>query len=198
MEIRPALIEDAEALLCIYSPYVTDTAITFEVEAPSLQEMQKRIATISAFYPYLVAEEEGEILGYVYATKLKPRAAYEWSAETTIYLAPSAQHRGIGRALYERLVEACKAMGLTNLYACVAYPCDDDAHLSTNSYDFHAHMGFEEIGMFHRCANKFDTWYDVAWMEKVIGEHTAPAPVVFPYPAAIEGIKDMDEKDAFE
>ena len=101
--IRSASVKDAEALLNIYAYYVENTAITFEYEVPTVEEFQQRIANTLKKYPYLVAEKEGTILGYAYAGVFKDRAAYDWSAEVTIYLSHNATKCGIGRKLYEAL-----------------------------------------------------------------------------------------------
>ena len=169
--IRDAKPEDAARLLEIYGPYVENTAISFECETPGLEEFQNRIRAISAHYPYLVLEEDGKIAGYAYAGVLKARAAYARSCEVTIYLDRRARKRGMGRMLYEALERRLKAQGILNLYACIAWPIVPDETLSTNSADFHAHMGYTKVGEFHFCAYKFGRWYSMIWMEKFIGEH---------------------------
>ena len=113
--IRSASVNDAEALLNIYAYYVENTAITFEYEVPDLEEFQQRIANTLKKYPYLVVEKEGAILGYAYAGVFKDRAAYDWSAETTIYLKYDAVKCGLGRMLYEALEEEMKTRGFLNL-----------------------------------------------------------------------------------
>lgn len=169
--IRSARPEDAEALLDIYSYYVEETAITFEYVRPTVEEFQTRIENTLKRYPYLIYEEEGEILGYAYAGPLKDRAAYDWSVETSIYVNNKVRRAGIGRRLYEELEERLKKQNITNLYACIAYPIEEDPYLDRNSVDFHAHMGYELIGRFHQCAWKFQTWYDMVWMEKFIADN---------------------------
>lgn len=169
--VRSARPEDAEALLDIYSYYVEETAITFEYERPGIEEFRARIKNTLKRYPYLLYEEEGEILGYAYAGPLKDRAAYHRSVETSIYVDKKARKGGIGRSLYEALEERLKKQDITNLYACIAYPIEEDSYLDRNSVDFHAHMGYRLIGRFHQCAWKFQTWYDMVWMEKFIAAH---------------------------
>lgn len=175
MTIRSATPADARGMLDIYAPYVRDTAISFEYDAPTLDEFQRRIERTTARYPWLLAEEEARALGYAYAGPLKGRAAYDWSCETTIYLDPAARGRGLGRRLYEALEAALRALGVTNMYACIAWPEVEDEYLTGNSVRFHAHMGFEECAHFHRCGCKFGRWYDMIWMEKFIGTHEAAA-----------------------
>lgn len=171
MEILPVTAEDAEALLAIYAPYVRDTAISFEYEVPSLPEFQNRIRTISADFPYIKAVRDGEILGYAYAGKFKSRAAYDWSVEVTVYVRQDARRSGVGRRLYEALEAALRRIGVLNMNACIALPKNEDAHLSRDSYHFHKKMGFSPVGTFHNSGYKFHTWYDMIWMEKIIGCH---------------------------
>lgn len=179
--IRSATVGDAAEILEIYAPYVRNTAITFEYEVPSLDEFQTRISNTLLKYPYLVAICDEKIIGYAYAGPFKTRAAYDWAVELTIYLAPEAQGKGIGRKLYAALENALRRMGILNLYACIGYPQVEDEYLTRNSAEFHAHLGFEKVGEFHRCGFKFGRWYDMIWMEKLIGEGTADQPPVIPY-----------------
>ena len=169
--IRSASVNDAEALLNIYAYYVENTAITFEYKVPTVEEFQQRIANTLKKYPYLVAEKEGTILGYAYAGVFKDRAAYDWSAEVTIYLSHNATKCGIGRKLYEALETEMKKRGFLNLYACIGYPVEEDEYLTKNSAQFHAHLGYRFVGEFHQCGYKFERWYNMIWMEKLIGEH---------------------------
>jgi len=183
LHIREAGIADAARLLEIYEPYVKDTAITFETEVPKLEEFGGRITEIRKKYPYLVAEQEGRIIGYAYASAFHPRAAYAWNVETSIYLDMEARRQGAGRLLYEALEDALRRMGVLNLNACIASPEKEDEHLTRNSIQFHEHMGFSLVGEFHHSGFKFGRWYNMVWMEKLIGVHDAdPAPVI-PYPA---------------
>lgn len=176
--IRMAAPSDAEELLRIYRYYVENTAITFEYEVPSVAEFQARIENTLQKYPYLVALEDEQIVGYAYAGAFGERAAYDWSAELSIYLAPKATKRGYGRALYQALETALKDMGILNLYACIAYTTKPDAYLTNNSAEFHQHLGFERVGKFQNCGYKFGRWYSMIWMEKIIGEHVnEPKPV---------------------
>lgn len=169
--IRPVVPEDAARLLEIYAPYVEETAITFEYDVPTTEEFRKRIERIIARYPYLVIEIGGVIQGYAYAGVFKDRAAYDRSCEMTIYLARDAVGGGLGRKLYEALEEALRARGMLNLYACIGVPEQDDEYLDHNSEQFHEHMGYTKVGTFHQCGYKFGRWYNMIWMEKMIGEH---------------------------
>lgn len=178
IQIRPASPEDAADLLEIYCYYVEKTAITFEWETPSLDEFRGRIEKTLERYPYLVAEEEGKILGYAYAGPYYGRKAYDWSVEVTVYLARNARHKGLGRKLYMALEDALHKMHVLNAYACIAYPRVEDETLTRNSADFHARMGYRLIGTFRDCGYKFGRWYDMIWMEKMLGPHPdRPKPV---------------------
>ena len=170
--IRFATEEDAEELLRIYSYYVENTAITFEFDTPALDEFKYRIRTIKAMYPYLVSEVDGKIVGYAYANTFKDRAAYDWAVETTIYLDKDARGKGYGKELYEALEKVLKAQNITNLYACIGYPEVEDQYLTKNSVQYHEHLGYRFIGTFKKCGYKFNRWYDMVWMEKMIGEHS--------------------------
>ena len=169
--IRSATVEDAEAILNIYAYYVEKTAITFEYDVPTLEEMKRRIGKTLEKYPYLVILRDDKIQGYAYAGPFKERAAYDWSVETTIYLAHDAVKRGLGKKLYFALEEALKEMGILNLYACIGYPIEEDQYLTKNSAEFHEHLGYTTVGRFHKCGYKFNRWYDMIWMEKIIGSH---------------------------
>ncbi len=183
--IRIANEQDAEQIQNIYAPYVEHTAITFEYDVPSLEEMKGRIQRTLEKYPYIVAESReegdgGEILGYAYAGPFVGRAAYNWAAELSIYVKEGNRKRGIGRKLYETMEMLCRAQNILNLNACIAYPEKEGEHLTKNSVEFHTHMGYTMVGKFHKCGYKFDTWYHMVWMEKMLGPHqTPPAPVIW-------------------
>ena len=119
--VRVATVQDAQALLAIYAPYVKQTAITFEYEVPSADEFASRIARVLQRYPYLVAERGGEILGYAYVGAFNERAAYDWAVETSIYVKMAQKRQGLGKTLYHLLEEILKAQGILNLNACIAY-----------------------------------------------------------------------------
>lgn len=176
--IRKATLDDAPHLLEIYRYYVEHTAISFEWETPSLEEFRGRMGRIMERYPYLVAVRNGCIQGYAYGNVFIARAAYDWCCELTIYLDRDARKCGVGRKLYEALEEELGNMGVLNLYACIGLPEEEDEYLTRNSADFHAHMGFRLAGQFHKCGYKFDRWYDMIWMEKIIAPHCPEQPPV--------------------
>lgn len=178
--IRTAVLQDAEALLEIYAPYVKNTAITFEYDVPTVEEFAGLMSNVLRRYPYLVGEVDGEPAGYAYAGPFKERAAYDWAVETTVYVKEDMKKHGIGRALYEALEKTLAAQGILNLNACIAFPEKEDEYLTTDSVKFHKKMGFSEVGRFHKCGCKFGRWYDMVWMEKHIGTHEEnPAEVRF-------------------
>ena len=137
----------------------------------SLAEFKERMEKTMSRYPYLVIVKDERIEGYAYAGAFVGRAAYDWSCELTVYLDHGAQKCGMGRKIYEVLEESLRKMGILNLYACIGYPIGDDPYLTTNSADFHQHLGFVKVGEFHQCGYKFRRWYNMIWMEKIIGPH---------------------------
>ena len=176
--LRTARLSDAARLVEIYAPYVTDTAITFEYEVPSVEEFRSRIEKTLEKYPYIVAEQNGRILGYTYASAFARRAAYNWSVELSIYLDMEIRRQGIGGRLYKALEEILKEMHILNMNACISWPKAEDEYLTKNSVQFHEHMGFRLAGEFHDSGYKFGRWYNVVWMEKMIGDHPEnPKPV---------------------
>ena len=171
IKIRPATEADAAEILNIYAPYITDTAITFEYDVPTLEEFTGRIRHTLEKYPYLVAEQNGKILGYAYVGPFHDRAAYEWAVETSIYVEENLRRCGVGGKLNRALEAVCGAMGILNMEACIGVPQVEDEYLTRNSEDYHAHIGYRLVGEFYKCGYKFGRWYNMVWMEKMIGEH---------------------------
>lgn len=190
IKVRIAKIEDAKELLAIYAPYVKNTAITFEYDVPSLQEFEYRIATILKRYPYLVAEQDGEIIGYAYVGAFHERAALNWAVETSIYIHQGKKQMGIGRRLYDTLEMILKEQNILNMNACIAYPEVEDEYLTKDSVRFHTHMGFSLVGEFHKCGYKFQRWYHMVWMEKHIGKHKENQPSVKPFPEVLDIVRN--------
>ena len=167
--------KDAKALLDIYAPYVTDTAITFEYDVPTVEEFRGRIEHTLEKYPYLVAEQDGKLLGYVYVSPFVNRAAYNWAVETSIYLAMDQRGHGLGTKLYNAMEAILKKQNIINLNACIGYTAHPDQHLTNASPKFHEKLGYRLVGRFNKCGYKFNTWYDMIWMEKMLGDHQVPA-----------------------
>ena len=156
--IRPVASEDYPALLSVYSYYITDTTVTFEYEVPSVEEFSERISQIARDYPVLVLEVDGYIVGYAYATTFKPRVAYQWVAETVIYLRPDFAGQRLGRMLYEALIGVLK---LQNVYQGIAVITSENQM----SIDFHQKMGFKVTSRLEKVGYKFGKWLDVCWMQ---------------------------------
>ncbi|MFR2320066.1 MAG: N-acetyltransferase family protein [Enterocloster sp.] len=195
VKIQVASVDDAEELLAIYAPYVEKTAITFEYEIPSIEEFKGRIAHVLERFPYLKAVEAGKILGYAYVSPFKERAAYSWAVETSIYVDENVKHKGVGRKLHEALETVLKEQGILNMEACIGYPEEEDGYLDKNSARFHAHMGYRMVGEFKKCGYKFDRWYNMVWMEHIIGEHQTH----MAYPERFPQIRDrLKEKYGLE
>ncbi len=165
MNIRQARVEDAPALLKIYQYYVEETAISFEIETPSPENFSSRIEKVlSAGFPYLVLEGETGIVGYAYAGRFVPRAAYDHCCELTIYLDQSVVHQGLGSMLYTALMEQLRQQGFTHFYACIGVPhTEGDPYLTHASEQFHHKMGFVTCGTFTSCGKKFGRFYDMIW-----------------------------------
>jgi len=176
--IRKASVIDAAAILAIYAPYVEETAITFEYTVPTLSEFKERIRNVLKKYPYIVAEKDGTIAGYAYVSPFHERAAYSWAVETSIYIDKNLRKTGLGKRLYNALEDILKKQGILNLNACIAYPEKEDRYLTKNSVEFHEHLGYSMVGEFHKCGYKFNRWYNMVWMEKIIGDHLSEQPPV--------------------
>lgn len=157
--LRDATIQDIPAILDIYRPYILNTAITFEYDVPTLAQFEDRFRAITREFPWLVWEENGEILGYAYGSRAFERAAYGWDADLSIYLRQGCSGRGIGRALYETLEQRLAAQGYYVLYALVT-------SANAGSCAFHEAMGYREAVRLQACGFKFGQWYDVIWYEK--------------------------------
>ncbi len=178
--IRMATPEDAENLLAVYAPYIIETGITFEYDVPTVEAFRARIENTLKKFPYLVAECDGEISGYAYASPLGERAAFSRAAETAIYVKKEAKGRHIGSLLYENLEKLLKKQHITNLCACISYREEEDETITHASPKFHAACGYRKVGHFTKCGYKFGRWYDLIWMEKFIGEHEDRPPEFIP------------------
>jgi L-amino acid N-acyltransferase YncA len=157
--VREAAIADVPALLEIYRPFVTETAVSFETDPPTLEEFQARVLAAQTRWSWLVAERDGEVAGYAYGSAFRARAAYRFTAETSAYVGSAHRGFGIARTLYERLFDVLAAKGYANAYAGIALPNDA-------SVAFHEALGFSHVGTFHRAGWKFGRWHDVSWWER--------------------------------
>lgn len=168
MKVRDASELDAEACAAIYTPYVTDTAITFESEPPTPAEMATRIATANKTHAWLVLEDDdGHVVGYAYGGPFKAREAYRWSCEVSVYLELGRRRTGGGRALYTALLERLAQRGYRTVAAGMTLPNDASVGL-------HRAMGFEPVGTYRRIGWKHGAWHDVAWAQRAIGTGDDP------------------------
>lgn len=172
--IRRAEAADAPAVLEIYSPFVTGSATSFELEPPDVAEMERRILDVGARYPWLVFEAEGRVRGYAYAASHRARKAYQWCVETSVYVRPDARRAGVGRALYRELFDLLRRQGYVNAYAAITLP-------NPASVALHEALGFARLGVFPRIGFKFGAWHDLLWMEKRLQDPAVP--VAEPLPA---------------
>jgi phosphinothricin acetyltransferase len=170
-QVRDASERDAAACAAIYAPYVTDTAITFEVDPPPPAEMATRIAAAARTHAWVVLEDRSHVVGYAYGSPFKSRAAYRWSCEVSVYLDRARWRTGGGRALYEALFTRLAERGYRIAVASMTLPNDASVGL-------HRAMGFEPVGTYRRIGWKHDTWHDVAWVQRMIvaGQDPPDAP----------------------
>ena len=180
--IRIAREDDAEALLNIYTPYVKNSAVTFECSVPDTKEFCSRIRKTLLEYPYLVAVEDERIVGYAYAGSFHSRAAYKHTAEVSIYIDPEYQGRGIGKALYGELEKLLVAQNVNLLCACITETDrENDEHWTDASIRFHEKMGYVLVGRHYECGYKFEKWYSIIWMEKLIAKRKETPDPFIPY-----------------
>jgi phosphinothricin acetyltransferase len=155
VEIRPATLEDAAACARIYAPYVTDSVVSFELDPPGAEEFQRRMEVSHA---WLVAEDDGEVVGYAYGSPHHERAAYRWAADVAIYVSRSHQRQGLGRRLYGALFAMLRDQGLRMLCAGLTLP-------NAGSDGLHRSMGFGEVGVYRKVGWKNGAWHDVRWYQ---------------------------------
>ncbi|HUI25324.1 MAG TPA: arsinothricin resistance N-acetyltransferase ArsN1 family B [Candidatus Kryptonia bacterium] len=156
--IRLAAARDAAQIQAIYAPIVRDTAISFEVDPPSADEMRQRIEKTLEHWPWLVCDRAGDVLGYVYASQHRARAAYQWSVDVTVYIHEQARRIGVGRALYTSLFKLLALQGYFNAYAGVTLP-------NAGSVGLHTALGFTAVGSYRNVGYKLGSWHDVGWWQ---------------------------------
>ncbi len=172
--LRFAVEQDAPELLEIYRPYVETTSITFETEAPTVEEFAERIRDTLTKFPYLVVEEDGKILGYAYAHPYHVRAAYGWTVESSVYVRQDVRHGHIGTLLYEALLERLECQGIRNVCAVVTVPNEP-------SVAFHKRMGFVSAGILPDFGYKLGEWHGVEYLYRHLGSQgEAPKPLLPP------------------
>lgn len=156
--VRPATADDTGSCLAIYRPYVEHTAITFETEVPTPDEMASRIGSARASHEWLILEHHGRVIGYAYAHAFSTRAAYRWSTETSIYIDSGHRRTGGGRRLYTQLLQRLRERGYRRAFAGITQP-------NEASNTFHRSLGFEQVGLYRRVGWKDGRWHDVAWTQ---------------------------------
>lgn len=172
--IRTACEEDAAAIHAIYAPSVADGVATFETALPGVETMRERLLARLLHYPWLAWEEAGEVLAYAYAGRFRERAAYDWIAETSIYVRTDAQRRGIARQLYGTLLEAMRLQGIQQAVGVITLP-------GTTSVAMHESMGFAAAGVWRRCGYKLGQWWDVGVWQKQLQDPPNPPPPIVPF-----------------
>jgi L-amino acid N-acyltransferase YncA len=172
--IRLATLRDAPACLRIYAPVVEQTTISFEVEVPSVEEMERRIADTLVQYPWLILEESEGVQGYAYGGLHRKRSGYQWSVEVSVYVAAEARGRGAGQRLYTALFDLLRRQGYVTAFAGIALP-------NEASVGLHEAMGFVPIGTFRHIGFKLGRWVDVGWwqlpLQELSSQPAAPLPI---------------------
>jgi L-amino acid N-acyltransferase YncA len=175
IRVRAATPADAAACAAIYAPYVTDTAITFELDPPDERQMAQRIAAALDTHAWLVATDGAGVIGYAYGGLYKQREAYRWSCEVSVYLVRDRRRTGAGRALYTALFDRLAERGYRMAVAGMTLP-------NPASEGLHRALGFEPVGVYRRIGWKFGAWHDVAWLQRELrpsasdADHDDPAP----------------------
>lgn len=184
-QIRLAAEADAEAMLAIYAPIVRETAISFELEPPSVDEFQSRVRSTLARAPWLVCGIDDSIAGYAYAGPLRTRAAYQWSVEVTVYVHEDFRRRGVGSAVYTSLFDCLRLQGYMNAYGGIALP-------NPGSVGLHESLGFFHIGTYRNVGYKLGAWHDVGWWQlELSNPASAPRP-----PRSLPEVRNTDEFSA--
>lgn len=174
MRIRLATGEDAEMMLDIYAPYIENTTITFETEVPSIGSFRHRVEAYLQKFPWLVAEQDGVVIGYAYASAYRDREAYQWSCECSVYMHEQFKGTGVAAQLYKAVFQILTFQGFRNVYAVIGVP-------NERSEKFHARCGFEHFALYKDVGSKFGKWYDVGWWKLQLNSYDLqpPPPLYF-------------------
>jgi phosphinothricin acetyltransferase len=168
VKLRPATPDDAAAIALIYAPYVTASAVSFEVDPPDAAEVRVRIESGGDLYPWIVGlGASGEIAGYAYASAFRPRPAYRYAVETSVYVAAGAQGQGLGGKLYRALIETLEAQGFAQAIAAISLPNDASVRL-------HEALGFTPAGAYRQVGYKLGGWWDVGLWQRALGPAANP------------------------
>jgi L-amino acid N-acyltransferase YncA len=157
--VREAGPQDADGCLAIYRPYVENTAVSWELEVPTADEMAKRIAAAADTHAWLILESGDQTIGFAYSHAFNLHSAFQWSVQTGLYIVDDRHRRGGGRALYTQLFNRLGERGYRRAFAGITQP-------NEASNGFHRSMGFEDVGLYRRVEWKHDCWHDVAWMQR--------------------------------
>ncbi len=177
--IRLARPTDAEGILNIYTPYITNTSFTFESEVPSLRDFSKRIESYLVHWPWLVCEIDGVIAGYAYGSKYRERIGYQWCVECSVYIHDEFQRRGIAKKMYSALFEILKSQGYRNVYAVINLP-------NERSVQLHESCGFTWFANYEKVGFKLGKWKTVGWWQLTINDYSDE-------PSAPQKFSDLDK-----
>ncbi|MBN1121599.1 MAG: N-acetyltransferase [Anaerolineae bacterium] len=179
--IREASRDDSAGILDIYGPVVANTAISFEVEVPTIEEMAERIEQTTVNYPWIVLEIDRQVAGYAYASQHRARSAYQWSVDVSVYVDERFRRRGVAKALYTSLFTTLELLGYVNMFAGIALP-------NPGSVGLHESMGFEPVGVYRSVGYKLGAWRDVGWWQRDLGMHVSqPKP-----PKKVKSVRGSD------
>lgn len=185
MAIRLATVQDVPRILEIYGPYVENTVNSFEYTVPSLEKFTQRFLDITTQFPWVVWEENGRVMGYAYGSRPFKRAAYQWSAEASIYLCPESWGKGIGKKLYAALEQILQTQGYRKVYAIITTA-------NEGSVAFHQAVGYRYITTMPDCGYKFGKWYGTVWMDKDLNIWDTPPCEPIPIHRLKNPLKDID------
>lgn len=185
--IRQIELSDADAVRDIYKPFVSGSATSFETSPPDTEEIERRIQDLREWFPWLVFEADGRVLGYAYASSHRARQAYQWCVEVSVYIDKAARRSGVGRALYLSLFELLRRQGYVNAYAGITLP-------NPASIGLHQHLGFSDVGVYSRIGFKLGQWHDVAWLQLRLQE--CKEPVTKPH--LVKDVLDSSAENALD
>lgn len=185
--IRIASVSDASTVQKIYAPIVTDTAISFETEVPSVVEIEERIKNTLPQYPWLVCESDGEVIGFSYASTYRARVAYQWAVEVTVYVGQKFRGQGVGKDLYQALFEILKKQGYRTLVGGITIP-------NAGSVRVHESFGFRQVAVFKSIGYKMGAWHDVGFWQLELQPYIQSPPAPTPFSQLLDGLPDHLEQ----
>lgn len=174
IKLRIARSEDDEGILSIYTPYVEETNVTFDYDVEEAKVFCQKIDEMLLEFPWIIAEDKGKVVGYAYAKRHRDRVAYNWCAESSIYVHEDYQGKGVAKLLYEALLEILSAQNTINVYAGIAQP-------NESSTMFHVKMGFTPVGVYKKVGFKNGQWHDVLWVHRILLKHPGTPKAYIPF-----------------